>query len=614
MAQKNGLVKVYDSLDDPTPTVLADLRTQVDDYWDRGLLGLALPPGFPISDPRVRAVHVRRVDRRYGAGLERRLPPPPAPTTDGCVVSGRLSRLTAVRRRHDRRRAGPDQRLVPAVPEPLDRRPAFGPTACSTSAAATARASTPDYGPVRRSPRAHPRTPAATRPAARRRDEAADAPRAARCAPELPPPGEPVRPERQHPAHRPGHRRRSSGKPARRRERRKRPPHDRGRAAQPVPVHLPAWDQRALGRGRRMGHLGGDRPASPTPTAARRPNFGWPCIEGPRAPDRLRRARTSAICNTCTRRARRTTRSPYYCVQPHDTRRGRERHLPDAAARRSRGSRSTREAPTRRPTTARCSSPTTRASASGSMRKGADGLPTPRTSSRSCCPLPIPSTSSRSRTATSTTSTWGTSTRRAARSIGSGDFAANQPPLAVATATPSSGASPLTVQLDARGSAIQIRATRSATPGTSTATAPSGTPRASRPPHLRRRGRLRRARPGDRQPRCLDRLRAGASLGGQTPPVPHMDSPSASLTWKVGVPISFSGHASDAEEGTLPTSDLSWRSSCTTASRSTTATSTRSRRPAWRAASSARRTTVPVLPRLQLDEPTDARGLSASTT
>src|SRR5262249_34657053 len=31
-------------------------------------------------------------------------------------------------------------------------------------------------------------------------------------------------------------------------------------------------------------------------------------------------------------------------------------------------------------------------------------------------------------------------------------FAANQPPLAVATATPSSGASPLTVQLDASGS------------------------------------------------------------------------------------------------------------------------------------------------------------------
>ena len=52
VAEKSGLVKVFDSLDDPTPTVFADLRTKVHNYWDRGLLGLALHPDYP-ADPRV---------------------------------------------------------------------------------------------------------------------------------------------------------------------------------------------------------------------------------------------------------------------------------------------------------------------------------------------------------------------------------------------------------------------------------------------------------------------------------------------------------------------------------------------------------------------------------
>src|SRR3954468_20236459 len=46
VAEKSGLVKVFDSLSDATPTVIADLRTEVHDYWDRGLLGIALDPNF----------------------------------------------------------------------------------------------------------------------------------------------------------------------------------------------------------------------------------------------------------------------------------------------------------------------------------------------------------------------------------------------------------------------------------------------------------------------------------------------------------------------------------------------------------------------------------------
>ena len=47
VAEKSGLIKVFDSRRDPTPTVFADLRTNVHNFWDRGLLGMALHPNFP---------------------------------------------------------------------------------------------------------------------------------------------------------------------------------------------------------------------------------------------------------------------------------------------------------------------------------------------------------------------------------------------------------------------------------------------------------------------------------------------------------------------------------------------------------------------------------------
>src|SRR5690242_18784536 len=49
VAEKSGLVKVFDSLSDPTPDVFVDLRTQVHNWYDRGLLGLALAPTFPAN-------------------------------------------------------------------------------------------------------------------------------------------------------------------------------------------------------------------------------------------------------------------------------------------------------------------------------------------------------------------------------------------------------------------------------------------------------------------------------------------------------------------------------------------------------------------------------------
>jgi hypothetical protein len=42
VAEKRGVIKVFDSLSDPTPDVFADLNVNVYNFWDRGLLGLAL--------------------------------------------------------------------------------------------------------------------------------------------------------------------------------------------------------------------------------------------------------------------------------------------------------------------------------------------------------------------------------------------------------------------------------------------------------------------------------------------------------------------------------------------------------------------------------------------
>jgi glucose/arabinose dehydrogenase len=101
VAEKSGLIKIFDNLTDTTPTVFADLRTQVHNYWDRGLLGLALPPGFP-TNPWVYVLYtfdaaIGGTAPRWGSvgGTSDGCPTPPGPTDDGCVVAGRLSRLQA---------------------------------------------------------------------------------------------------------------------------------------------------------------------------------------------------------------------------------------------------------------------------------------------------------------------------------------------------------------------------------------------------------------------------------------------------------------------------------------------------------------------------------------
>lgn len=102
VAEKPGKILVFEDLEDTTPEVFADLRTDVYETGDRGLLGLALDPEFTEGRPYVYALYT------YDHILGDPDPPPKwgAPNTtgdpcpdlnggDACLVSGRIVRLTA---------------------------------------------------------------------------------------------------------------------------------------------------------------------------------------------------------------------------------------------------------------------------------------------------------------------------------------------------------------------------------------------------------------------------------------------------------------------------------------------------------------------------------------
>jgi len=101
VAEKSGLIKVFDDLADTTPTTFADLRTNTHNFWDRGLLGLALHPSFAAT-PYVYVLYTLDAlpggsPPKWGSfgGTSDSCPNPPGETAEGCVVMGRVSRLTA---------------------------------------------------------------------------------------------------------------------------------------------------------------------------------------------------------------------------------------------------------------------------------------------------------------------------------------------------------------------------------------------------------------------------------------------------------------------------------------------------------------------------------------
>lgn len=106
VAEKAGVIRAFDSINDPTPTVFADLNVNVANYFDRGLLGLAIDPEFTQGRPYVYVTYAYDHVRGSNAPAPRwgqpgvaydDCPDPPGGLDKGCVVSARITRLTAVR-------------------------------------------------------------------------------------------------------------------------------------------------------------------------------------------------------------------------------------------------------------------------------------------------------------------------------------------------------------------------------------------------------------------------------------------------------------------------------------------------------------------------------------
>ena len=262
VAEKSGLIKVFDSLADPTPDVFADLRTQVHNFWDRGLLGLALDPNFP-ANPYVYVLYTH--DAAIGGTAPRW--GTAGATSDGCPDAARGDRRRVRRQRapvaphglrqlDDRHRAGADRGLVPAVPEPLDRLARLRPR----RRAVRDRWRRRELQLHRLRPGRHPaqslRRPAGRAWARRSRHRP---PRAARCGARTcaPPATRPVWTARSCASTR--HGRCASGQPDAASRRSQRPPDRRLRDAQPVPLRRSARHERGLDRRRGLEHLGGDR-------------------------------------------------------------------------------------------------------------------------------------------------------------------------------------------------------------------------------------------------------------------------------------------------------------------------------------------------------------------
>jgi glucose/arabinose dehydrogenase/PKD repeat protein len=99
VAEQRGVVKSWSSyaalVANVVPVTAVDLQSQVDNYWDRGLLGLAVDPDWP-SQPFLYVLYT--FDALPGGSPPRwsdACPSSPGPgsTTDGCVVTGRLDRI-----------------------------------------------------------------------------------------------------------------------------------------------------------------------------------------------------------------------------------------------------------------------------------------------------------------------------------------------------------------------------------------------------------------------------------------------------------------------------------------------------------------------------------------
>ncbi len=122
VAEKGGRIKVFDGLSDSSPDSLPICRRTCTTSGTGGCSDFALDPAFTTGRPYVYVLYT--YDAPIGGSAPTwgdACPSPPGATGDGCVVSAPPLAADCLGQLHDRPGERPDQRLVSAVPEPLDR-------------------------------------------------------------------------------------------------------------------------------------------------------------------------------------------------------------------------------------------------------------------------------------------------------------------------------------------------------------------------------------------------------------------------------------------------------------------------------------------------------------
>jgi glucose/arabinose dehydrogenase len=557
VAQKNGQILVYDSLTDTSPTLFADLSTQVHDFWDRGLLGLALDPQFTTTRPYVYVLYtydaaVGGTAPRWGDGC----PTPPGATTDGCVVSGRLSRLTA----SGNVMTGSEQVLVndwcQQFPSHSIGTVMFGRDgklyAGAGDGASFNNVDYGQYGAASSGDQANP---------------CGDPPQPAGTA--LSPPSAEGGALRSQSVRRTDGPATLDGAVIR-----VDPDTGQGLADNPFAASANANARRIVAYGLRnpfrftqrpatdelwVGDVGWntweeiDRLTAPTGTAGR--NFGWPCYEGASAQSGYQGA-ALAQCSSLYS-------TPGSVVAPYYT------YNHSACVVAYTGCRTGGSSVTGVAFYTGGSYPTAYNGALffadhsrneiWVMMPGAGGLPDP----------------AQIRSFVGADATGGAAANPVNLEIGPGGdlfyvdmdggkvhrivyTAANQPPTARISATPASGNAPLTVSFsgtassDPEGGALTYSWDLDGNGTFGDATGPTAS-------YTYTAGGTYRPALRVTDPQGATGTASATVTVGNTAPTAVIDAPSSTVTWKVGDPISFSGHATDPQQGTLPASALSWK-------------------------------------------------------
>lgn len=99
VAEQRGIVKTWPNyaalVANDAPVTSVDIQSSVDNYWDRGLLGMAVDPDWP-AQPYIYLLYT--YDALPGGSAPQwndvcPSSPGPGATTDGCVVTGRVDRV-----------------------------------------------------------------------------------------------------------------------------------------------------------------------------------------------------------------------------------------------------------------------------------------------------------------------------------------------------------------------------------------------------------------------------------------------------------------------------------------------------------------------------------------